>query len=299
MPKQLQQLAKPLVWWLAVRPKTLVIATLPVCVGGVLAHGNSGFYLPAFCCALLCALLIQMGTNLSNDYFDGVQQADGPNRVGPVRVTQAGLLQPKQVQQAFVVVFALAALFGLYLVQRAGYGILLLGIASIASGIGYTASSYSLARTGLADVWVVLFFGIVATAGTDYVQTLQLNWQAVYVGTAIGLLAVAPLAVNNLRDRQQDAQVGKRTLVVRFGHAFGCVEYTLAMLLPVMMMVCLMFYTANYFLLLPIVLLLLGAVGCIWRVWRATKPQHFLPLLPQTAAVLALFGTTFCLSWLL
>lgn len=286
------------VWWLAVRPKTLVVALVPVCVGGVLAYGESRFHLFSFCCALMCALLIQIGTNLSNDYFDFVQKADTADRVGPVRVTQAGLLEPAQVKRAFIGSFALAVLFGAYLVRRTGCGIALLGIACIASGIGYTAGTYSLARMGLADIWVVLFFGPVATAGTYYVQTLQMSWQAVYVGTAIGLLALGLLVVNNLRDRQQDAQAGKRTLVVRFGHAFGCVEYTLAMALPVVMLVCLMLYTGNRFLLLPVSILALGSCRCLWCVWQAKQPQDFLPLLPQTAAVLALFGMTFCVAWL-
>ena len=286
------------VWLLAVRPKTLVVATVPVCVGGVLAYEGDGFHMLSFCCALVCALLIQIGTNLSNDYFDFIQKTDASDRVGPLRVTQAGLLRPEQVKKAFIWTFALAVLFGMYLVQRTGVSIALLGVACIASGLGYTASSYSLARTGLADVWVVLFFGPIATAGTYYVQALQLNWQAAYVGTVVGLLALGLLIVNNLRDHKPDARAGKKTLVVRFGHTFGCIEYTLAMALPIVMILCFAFYTGNLFLLLPVLVLCAGSFYCIWSVWRAKKPEEFLPLLPQTAAVLALFGFTFCLTWL-
>ncbi|MEM7588983.1 MAG: 1,4-dihydroxy-2-naphthoate octaprenyltransferase [Myxococcota bacterium] len=286
------------VWLLAIRPKTLVVAMVPVCVGGVLAYEGNGFHLISFCCALVCALLIQIGTNLSNDYFDFVQKTDTHDRVGPLRVTQAGLLRPEQVRKAFIWTFALAVLFGMYLVQRGGYGIALLGMICIASGIGYTASSYSLARTGLADSWVVVFFGAVATAGTYYVQALQFNWQAAYVGTAFGLLALGLLTVNNLRDHKQDAQAGKKTLVVRFGHTFGCIEYTLAMALPVVTILGFAFYTEHLFLLLPIFVLCAGASYCVWCVWKAKQPEDFLPLLPQTAAVLALFGFTFCVAWL-
>jgi len=216
-------------WLLAARPKTLVAAVAPVAVGTALAYNQHAFALPAALAALAGALLIQIGTNLTNDVLDFRRGADTAERLGPTRVTQAGLLSPRAVAIGAVVAFALAFAAGAYLVAVAGWPIALLGVLAIASGVAYTAGPAPLAYVGLGDLFVLVFFGIAAVGGTYYVQVmaaldrfsrwqaLQAMPQALVLGVGVGALAMAILTVNNLRDAPTDAAVGKRTLAVRLG----------------------------------------------------------------------------------
>lgn len=241
LPRRLPPPGSPAAWWLAIRPRTLSAAIAPVAVGSALAWADYVFRpLPAFA-ALLGALFIQMGTNLANDVLDYRKGADTVDRVGPTRVTQAGLLTPRAVARGAAVSFGLAALVGLYLVLGAGGGwpILLLGVASLAAGVLYTAGPYPLAYVGLGDLFVLAFFGIAAVAGTYYVQALRLAPVAVGLGAAVGCLAVAILVVNNLRDVETDRAAGKQTLVVRLGADWARRYYAalvvLAFLLPLLL----------------------------------------------------------------
>ncbi|MFB3133801.1 MAG: 1,4-dihydroxy-2-naphthoate octaprenyltransferase, partial [Rhodothermales bacterium] len=163
------------IWTAAARPKTLGAAVAPVLVGTAMAWEAGGFHAPAALCALLGALLIQIGTNFSNDYADFLKGADTGVRKGPLRVTQAGLVAPATMKRATVLVFALAFVVGLYLIWRGGWPILVIGVLSILSGVFYTVGRYSLADLGLADVFVLVFFGPVAVGGTYYVQALEIN----------------------------------------------------------------------------------------------------------------------------
>ncbi len=214
------------IWWLAARPKTLWAAVSPVLVGTALAYADGAMHLPSALIALLCALLIQVGTNLHNDYADYEKGADTSDRKGPLRVTQAGLLTPTEVKYATWLVFGITFLLGLYLVYRGGWVILVIGVLSILSGLWYTGGKYSLAYLGLADLFVIFFFGIIAVGGTYYVQALQLSPYVLIAGLGPGLLANALLVVNNLRDIEEDRKVGKRTLVVRLGKSFARFYYT-------------------------------------------------------------------------
>ncbi len=214
------------IWWLAARPKTLWVAVSPVLMGMALAYADGGFHLPSALVALICALLIQIGTNLHNDYADYEKGADTSERKGPLRVTQAGLLSPQEVKYATWLVFGVTFLLGLYLVYRGGWIILAIGVLSILSGLWYTGGRYSLAYLGLADAFVILFFGIIAVGGTYYVQTLQISPYVLIAGLGPGLLADAILVVNNLRDVEEDRKAGKRTLVVRLGTSFARLYYT-------------------------------------------------------------------------
>jgi 1,4-dihydroxy-2-naphthoate octaprenyltransferase len=219
-------------WLLAMRPKTLTAAIGPILIGTALAYKDgyfSGLYLGL---TLLNALLIQIATNLCNDYYDFVKGADTFERVGPMRVTQAGLIAPEKVKAAFIVVFGLAACVGVLLVLRGGWPIVLIGIASILSGLAYTAGPYALAYLGLGELFVLIFFGPIAVAGTYYVQTLNFSWPACIAGIAMGLLSCAILAVNNLRDLEQDKKAHKKTLAVRFGQNFANFEYVFCLLVP-------------------------------------------------------------------
>jgi 1,4-dihydroxy-2-naphthoate polyprenyltransferase len=212
-------------WILAARPKTLAAGVTPVCVGTALAYGaGKGRALPALA-ALIGAVLIQIGTNLANDYFDFKKGADTGERLGPTRVAQAGLIAPEAVFAGAILCFGAAVAVGLYLAWVSSWPILVIGLLSVASGYAYTGGPYPFGYHGLGDAFVFVFFGLVAVAGTYYVQALAVTPMAIAAGVPVGALATALLAVNNLRDVETDARAGKRTIVVRFGVASGRAEY--------------------------------------------------------------------------
>jgi 1,4-dihydroxy-2-naphthoate octaprenyltransferase len=214
-------------WLLAARPKTLTAAVVPVLVGTGLAlgHGVAAFW-PALA-ALVGALLIQIATNLTNDYYDFQHGADTRERVGPVRVTQSGLIAPSTVLAGALACFGAAVLVGTYLVARGGWPFVVIGLASVLAGWAYTGGPYPLGYHGLGDLFVLVFFGFVAVAGTYYAQALQLAPVVWPAAAAVGATGTMLLCVNNLRDAETDARAGKRTVVVRFGQRFGRFEYVL------------------------------------------------------------------------
>lgn len=214
------------VWWLAARPKTLGAAMAPVLLGTALAAAAGGFHLPS---AILCfagALLLQIGTNYCNDLADFLKGTD-KERIGPARATQAGWVTPGQMKAATALVFGLATAVCAALVARAGWPLVIIGAASILAGVLYTAGPYPLAYLGLGDLFVLVFFGPVAVAGTAYVQTLAFDWTPVWLGFGPGLLSVGILIANNFRDLAGDRAAGKKTLAVRFGPTFTRIQYTL------------------------------------------------------------------------
>lgn len=205
------------VWVLAARPKTLPAAMAPVLAGtGLAVHDGVFRPLPALA-ALVGALLIQVGTNLANDYYDWVRGADTAERLGPTRVTQAGLLEPAAVKRGMVVSLGLAFLVGIYLVAVGGWPIVIIGLASLACAVAYTGGPFPLAYNYLGDLFVFVFFGLVAVGGTYWVQGLSWTPAALLVGSGVGALATAILVVNNLRDRETDLRAGKRTLATLLG----------------------------------------------------------------------------------
>jgi len=219
-------------WLLAARPKTLPAAIAPVVVGAAAALGERAFSpLPALA-ALAGALLLQIGVNLANDYFDFRAGIDAPDRKGPVRVTQAGLIPPGQVRLGMVATFVAAALVGIYLVVRGGTPILIVGIASILAALAYSVGPWPLASHGVADLCVFVFFGPVAVCGTYFVQAGSVSGAAAAASIAPGLLITAILVVNNLRDIETDARAGKRTLAVRLGVRGSRAEYVLLLGIP-------------------------------------------------------------------
>lgn len=219
-------------WVLATRSKTLFAAVAPVMLGSALAFSQSQGNFPAAFAALLGAVCIQIATNLANDYWDSKKGADTPDRLGPVRVTSAGLLKPRTVFAGMVVFFLIATAAGIFLMLRAGWPVVAIGLASIVFGILYTAGPYSLAYLGLGEIFTFLFFGLVATAGTFFVQTLSFSPEAVWLGIMPGSYSVVLIALNNLRDRATDQRVNKKTLAVRFGERFARVEILLFLFVP-------------------------------------------------------------------
>ena len=205
------------IWVMAARPRTLPAAISPVLVGTSLA-GSEGTFRPlAFVAALIGSVFIQIGTNLSNDYSDARRGADTEERLGPVRVTAGGLVPPRKVLVATWLAFGIAVAAGAYLIAIAGWQLLVVGIASIAAGVLYTGGPRPYGYEGLGELFVFGFFGIVAVAGSYYVQVEHLRGLAFTLAVPVGLLAAAILMVNNIRDIDTDRRAGKRTLAVRLG----------------------------------------------------------------------------------
>lgn len=287
------------VWLTAIRPKTLFAAFTPVLLGSAFAWTDGLFHLLAALAALTGALLIQIGTNFSNDYVDFLKGADTGERVGPLRVTQAGWVSPATMRLATIAAFGLAFASGLYLIWRGGWVVLLIGVVSIAAGVAYTAGKKALAYTGLGDVAAFLFFGPVAVAGTYYVQALGVTGPVLLAGFGPGFLSMALLLINNVRDVAQDAPAGKRTLVVRFGREFGVRLYGLTLIGAALIPVILVFWEGRH----------LGAVAAVpallpgFRAWQTlkmhTSPEYLNPLLGLTAQMGLFYGIAFSLGWLL
>ncbi len=204
-------------WLMAARPRTLPAAVAPVLVGTAIAATDGTFRAGAFVAALLGALFIQVGTNLSNDYSDARRGADAEDRLGPVRVTAGGLLPPRRVLVATYVTFGLATLCGVYLVAVAGVELLIVGVLSIAAGVLYTGGPRPYGYEGLGELFVFLFFGVAAVAGSAFAQLSEWPAEAFAFAVPVGLLAAAILVVNNVRDLETDRRAGKRTLAVRLG----------------------------------------------------------------------------------
>jgi 1,4-dihydroxy-2-naphthoate octaprenyltransferase len=226
------------IWLMAARPRTLPAAIAPVLVGTALAGFGHVFHPLRFLAALLGAVFIQVGTNLSNDYSDARRGADTEDRLGPVRVTAGGLVPPKQVLIATYVSFGLAVLAGVYLIVVAGWLLLVIGAASILAGVLYTGGPRPYGYEGLGELFVFLFFGVVAVAGSFFVQVRHLHWEAFALSIPVGLLAAAILVVNNIRDIDSDRRASKRTLAVKLGRTrtrrlFAGIVYLAFLLAPV------------------------------------------------------------------
>lgn len=226
-------------WIIAARPRTLPASLAPVIVGAALAAADRSFKPGPALAAALIALLLQIGANFANDVFDFRKGADTSERLGPVRVTLSGLLTQKQVLTGMWVVFGTAGLLGIYLAVQAGWILILVGALAILSAIAYTGGPYPLGYNGLGEVFVFIFFGLVAVNGTYYVQAGRLTAASLMASAAVGLLTVNILVVNNLRDIVTDRASGKRTLAVRFGEAWTRREYAVllaaAYVIPLLM----------------------------------------------------------------
>jgi 1,4-dihydroxy-2-naphthoate octaprenyltransferase len=226
------------IWLMAARIRTLPASLAPVLVGTALAGYGHVFHPLRFLAALIGAIFIQVGTNLSNDYSDARRGADADDRLGPVRVTAGGLVPPKQVLLATYISFGVAVLAGAYLIAVAGWLLLVIGAASILAGVLYTGGPRPYGYEGFGELFVFLFFGIVAVVGSYFVQVKHLHWEAFALAVPVGLLAAAILVVNNVRDIDSDRRAGKRTLAVRIGRArtramFGAMVYVSYILTPV------------------------------------------------------------------
>ncbi len=296
-------------WLMAARPQTLPAGSAPVVVGtGLALHDNVFAPLPATV-ALLGALLLQIGTNFANDYYDAVRGADTADREGFTRVTAGGIIEPAAVKRAMVATFALAVLVGVYLVYVGGLPILVVGLASVVAGVTYTGGPLPYGYRGLGDLFVFVFFGLVAVAGTYYVQAAAHAGVVLPVGLPAGTLPVAAvvaglpaaglstaiLVVNNIRDRETDAAAGKRTLVVLLGYRLSRLEWTalvgMAYVVPVG------FWLDDYSpaVLLPLLTAPL-AVTIGSTVWTRTDGEALNPALERTGKLLFAHSVLFAVG---
>ncbi len=283
-------------WVTAARPKTLGAAIAPVVVGTAMALEAGALHVPAALCALLGAVFIQIGTNFSNDYVDYLKGADTEARKGPLRVTQAGWVTPSTMKGATILTFGLAVVAGIYLMWRGGWPVVLIGVVSIACGVLYTAGRYSLAYLGLADLFVLIFFGPVAVAGTYYVQSLDVTPAVLLMGLGPGLLATAILLVNNIRDVEEDRAAGKKTLIVRTGRRVGVGLYTGCVLGAATVVAVLVLKEGHLPALLALLILPL-AVPVIRQLATEQNPLALNPLLGATGRLLLIYSVLFAVGW--
>jgi 1,4-dihydroxy-2-naphthoate polyprenyltransferase len=277
------------IWLMAARPRTLPAAVAPVLVGTALAATQGTFKPLTFVAAMLGALFIQVGTNLSNDYSDARRGADTEDRLGPVRVTAGGLVPPKQVLRATYIAFGAAVLAGVYLIATAGWELLLIGIASILAGVLYTGGPRPYGYEGLGEVFVFTFFGIVAVTGSYYVQAEELPWDAFVLAVPVGLLASAILVVNNVRDLETDRRAGKRTLAVRIGRERTRTLYAVMLVVAYVVLVALVWELS------PWVLLPVLSAPIAVRLARTVRTHADGPTLNQALAGTGMLQLVFCL----
>ena len=290
----------PAVWLQAARLKTLPAAVAPVLVGVALAWEAGAFHALAAGCALLGAVLIQVGTNYSNDAEDFVRGADTDARKGPARATASGAVTAGQMRTAAAAAFALAVVAGGYLIWRGGWPVLALGLVSIASGYAYTAGRYALAYIGLADLFVLVFFGPVAVGGTYYVQALDLPLWVPIAGLGPGFLATAILLANNVRDVEEDRAANKRTLVVRFGRRAGVTLYNVCVSGAVVVPAALALVARDHAgVLAAAALAALVGRPLARTLARTTDPAVLNPLLGKTAGLLIAYSVVFAVGWVL
>lgn len=289
---------KIMVWVQAARPQTLAAAFVPVLIGSVLAARLAQINWTATLVALFCAFLIQIGTNFANDYFDFLKGADSDARIGFERATASGHITQKQMLTATILTMGLAFVSGLYLVWQAGWIILLIGVMCLICGVLYTGGPYPLGYNGLGDVFVFIFFGIVAVMTTYYVNVLEWSVSSLWASLAVGALSTNILVINNLRDVEQDGPAGKNTLGVIFGEDVLRWEYLIMLLIAYA--VPLHFYFRLNFklvILLPILLLPLAGI-LVYQVWNAPKIK-LNKTLERTAQFMTVFSILFSIGILL
>jgi 1,4-dihydroxy-2-naphthoate polyprenyltransferase len=288
------------IWFLAIRPKTLPAAMAPVLAGtGLAVHDGVFNALPALA-AMVGAILIQIGTNLANDYSDFKRGADTHERLGPTRVTQAGLLEPEAVKRGALVALGAAFLVGIYLVAVGGWPIVVIGLASLVCAVAYTGGPFPLAYNYLGDVFVFVFFGLVAVGGTYWVQAGVLSPAALLVGSGVGALATAILVVNNLRDRETDARAGKRTLATLLGLRGTRIQY-MALLFVAWHVppVGVALYGWSSWTFLAVAALVMGGLMPLRRVIAFQDPRELNPALAGTARLTGLYGALLALGLML
>ena len=298
MEKSNKNLGKFKILVLAGRPKTLPAAVSPVLIGTSIAYYDNKLNFIAALVALICSVLIQIGTNFVNDLYDHLKGSDSEERVGPERALAAGMISVNDMKRVIYITFGVTFFLGLYLVYIAGLPILLVGIFSIASGYAYTAGPYPLAYNGLGDIFVFLFFGVVAVVGTYYVQALQLTELIFVASIPAGTLITNILVVNNYRDIEEDRKNNKNTLAVKFGEQFSRMQYLVQLLIayavPVFVFIK---YEISWAVLLPLITLPLGIK--LFKMLINLQGEALNKTLELTAKLAVIFSILFSIGFLL
>ena len=285
-------------WFLASRPKTLLAAVVPVMVGSALAISMKKFFLPYSIVALLCSILIQIGTNFTNDLYDFLKGSDTVKRKGPRRVLASGLISAKEMKVAIILVFGTTFLLGLYVVYSAGLIILWVGILSIFAGIIYTAGPFPLAYNGLGDVFVFIFFGIVGTMGTFYLHTQEISLLALLVSIPVGALITNILVVNNFRDVDEDREANKNTLAVILGRTFSKWQFIIMITISYLTSIILFLkFNYSYWILLPFLTLPIAVL--LVKMLNTLKGEQLNKTLELSAKFAGLFGLLFSIGLVL
>lgn len=285
-------------WVLASRPKTLPAAVMPVLVGTAIAVHDGKFKLLASIVALICSLLIQIGTNLVNDLYDFLKGTDKKERLGPLRAAASGILSVKELKIGIYVVFGLSFILGIYLIALAGWLVLLIGVLSILAGIIYTAGPFPLAYNALGDVASFLFFGFIGTVGTYYVQAEEITPFVFWSSIPVGALITNILVVNNYRDKEEDKLNGKKTLAVLFGERFARIQYIVFMLASYSILFVVYFtYKKSIWVFLPILSLPISIK--LIKMLYTLRGKELNKTLELTAKLSAIYGLLFAIGILL
>ena len=285
-------------WILASRPRTLLAAVVPVMVGSALAVSQNKFTPILSLIALLCSILIQVGTNFTNDLYDYLKGTDKEDRVGPRRVLVSGLISTYEMKFGIITVFGLAFLLGLYLVFSAGIVILIIGVISILAGLAYTAGPYPLAYNGLGDVFVFAFFGIVGTTGTYYLHLHEFSLLSFLIAVPVGALITNILVVNNYRDIEEDREADKYTLAVKLGKKFTRFQFVNSIAISYLILFIIYFkYDFTYWIFLPLISLPIAVI--LIKTLQTLEGEGLNKTLELSAKYAALFGLLFSLGLIL
>ncbi|MBS0628986.1 MAG: 1,4-dihydroxy-2-naphthoate octaprenyltransferase [Verrucomicrobia bacterium] len=281
---------------IALRPKTLIAALSPICIGSVMAYAHGSFHLWVLIFTLLTGLGIQISTNMINDLFDHLKGADTPSRKGPVRVTASGLLNVIQMKRMTLAMMTFTTLCGSALIFRGGWIISILVSLALVCAFAYTAGPFALAYLGIGEFFVLIFFGPVATMSTYFLQTLAWNPEAAVAGIAPGLISCAILVINNLRDVEEDRKAGRKNLICRFGPQFGKWEF--ATLIFAAMLVPFWFHEKHLLILLS-TLWIIPASFLVNAVAKNHDPYAYTPLFGKTGKLLLVYTIIFSVGYLL
>jgi len=282
------------IWINALRPKTLPAGMIPVIIGGSVAYSQGYFNSGLFIITLICALLIQIITNFINEIYDYKRGADGDDRLGPERAVAARKIASSTMRNVSVILILITFILGMILVAHAGIGILAVGIISLIFAWAYTGGPFPIAYKGLGDIFVFIFFGLIAVSGTYYVQTLRFDWVAFLSGIAPGVFSMNILAVNNIRDIDTDPSAGKITLAVRLGKKKAKILYAVLNIVAYIPLIVIYLITKNTYVLLPLITLIYASV-LIKNVFTKTG-KDLNGVLAGTGKLLLIYGLLFCIS---